>query len=420
MFFSPKSPIINATAITTLLQDCGHTFKGINFGPAVSAAASVSHNMTGLNLVKVEQPSQMRAFLELPWKIYRGDAFWVPPLKKELARLLDPARHPFWQFSRRVLFLVRRGPETVGRIAGIVDTNYNRFHDERMAGWGFFECVRDPEAAAALFDGVAEWGRQQGMNFLRGPLNPSTNYEAGLLVEGFEHPPVFMLPYNPPYYAKLIEQAGLRKEKDLLAFRWEHTWEPPRWLHDMARRIKEKSNITIRPGNFREFQKELALISQIYHEAWFDNWGFVPMTEAELQEMGRQLARFLEPEHVFIMENDAEAVGAGIMAPDINPILRALNGRFGLLGAVKALWRRRRLTGFRGLIFGIRKKYQDLGLPLVSYDYLYNVAYRSRKFEGTRYIELGWTLEDNDKINQWLLDGGLAPTRRFRLYRREL
>jgi hypothetical protein len=376
--------------------------------------------VTGLALVKVESPSEMQTFLDLPWEIYRGDPLWIPPLKKELARLLDPALHPFWQFSRRILFLARRGRETVGRIVGIIDANYNRFHDEHMAGWGFFECRRDPEAAAALFDGVAQWGRREGMSFLRGPLNPSTNYEVGLLIEGFDRPPVFMLTYNPAYYAELVESAGFQKEKDLLAFRVERTWESPQWLHDISRRTREKSNISIRAGKLKDFQRELNLITAIYHEAWFDNWGFVPMTEAELQEMGRQLASLLEPEFVFIMENDTEAVGAGILVPDVNPLLKQLNGRLGPLGYVKALRHRRRPKGFRGLIFGIRKKYQHLGLPLVAFEYLYKLFYSSRKFASSNYIELGWTLEDNDMINQWFLDGGATLARRYRLYRREL
>ena len=145
--------------------------------------------MAPVKLIPVTQPSEMKAFLELPWKIYARDPNWVPPLKKEVAKLLDPKAHPFWQFAEQRLFLAQRDGETVGRIAGIVDHNYNRFHDERMGIWGFFECANDLEAAAALFGGVEEWLRDQGMAFIRGPLNPSTNYEGGLLVEGLRTTP---------------------------------------------------------------------------------------------------------------------------------------------------------------------------------------------------------------------------------------
>ncbi|MGB8992203.1 MAG: hypothetical protein WCD80_09120 [Desulfobaccales bacterium] len=376
--------------------------------------------MDTLTLTVVESPAEMQSFLEFPWGIYQGDPHWIPPLQKELKRLLDPSVHPFWQFSRRRLLLARRGRKIVGRIAGIIDHNYNRFHDERMAGWGFFECDQDPEAAAALFDAVADWSRQQGMTFLRGPLNPSTNYEVGLLIQGFEHPPVFMLTYNPPYYPQLVESAGFCKEKDLLSFRLDRSWQPPQWIQDTARRIKEKSNITVRPGNLKDFQGELNLIKEIYHDAWFDNWGFVPMSDAEAVEMGRHLVRLVDSELIFIMHDGTKAVGAGIVVPDINPILKRLNGSFGGLGFLKALWYRRFLTGFRGLIFGIRKEYQNLGLPLVAFDYLYNTLYSLKKFRRYYYIELGWNLEDNDQINQWYLDGGVKPTKRYRVYRREL
>lgn len=374
--------------------------------------------MAAVKIVAVEGPKEMQRFLDLPWKIYAGDPKWVPPLKNELRRLLDPQAHPFWKFSQRRLLLAQRGDETVGRIAGIVDHNYNRFHDENMAIWGFFECAADREAAAALFSAVEEWARQQGMTFLRGPLNPSTNYEIGLLIEGFESPPVFMMTYNPPYYPNLVESAGFKKEKDLLAFRVERGWQPPEWVEQMARHIKEKDHVYVRPLNLKKFQEELLLVKEIYHEAWFDNWGFVPMTDAEFAEMGKNLFRIVDPALVFFLYYEEEPVGVGVIVPDINPVLRHLNGRIGLLGWLKILLYRRQITGFRGLIFGIRKKYQALGLPLVAFDYLYGILREKTKYQRYKYIELGWNLEDNDLINQWYEDGGARVNKKFRLFRK--
>ncbi|RJR47002.1 MAG: acyl-CoA N-acyltransferase [Deltaproteobacteria bacterium] len=376
--------------------------------------------MEQVTVIPVEQPGQMKAFVELPWKIYAQDPQWVPPLKKEVAHLLDPQSHPFWQFAQRRLFLARRGPEIVGRIAAIVDHNYNRFHDERMGIWGFFECVDDPAAAAALFAAAEEWVRGQGMTFLRGPLNPSTNYEGGLLVDGFEQPPVFGMTYNPPYYPALVEAQRFTKEKDLLSFRVERGWQPPAWVHRLARRIIGKTNIQMRPFRKENFKNELNYVKVIYHEAWFDNWGFVPMTDAEVEDMGRQLVRIIDPDFCFFLLDGQEPVGVGIVIDDIYPLLKRFNGKVGLLGWLKYLLYRREITGWRGFIFGIRKKYQQQGLPLVAFDYLFRLLMENPKYDKYKYIELGWNLEDNDMINQWYLDGGAKVNKRFRLYRKEL
>lgn len=376
--------------------------------------------MAPVTLSIVEQPSQMEAFLDLPWKVYARDPNWAPPLKKELAHLLDINSHPFWRFSRRVLWVARRGSQPVGRIAAIVDHNYNRFHNERMGIWGFFECAPDPEAAAALFAAVEEWARQQGMAFLRGPLSPSTNYETGLLVEGFHLPPVFMMTYNPPYYPGLVESQGFVKERDLLAFWVDRNWQPPSWVEQLSHRILSKTNISIRPMRRRDFRTEMQYVKEIYHEAWFDNWGFVPMTDAEVEEMGRNLLKIIDPNLCFFLVDGQEPVGVGLVVPDINPLLKRLNGRVGLLGVLKILLYRREITGLRGLIFGVRKNYQDLGLPLVAFQYLFNLFIEKARYKRYKYIELGWNLEDNDLINQWYLDGGARVNKRFRLYRKDL
>jgi hypothetical protein len=377
--------------------------------------------MAPVKLIPVTGLQERKAFIELPWKIYARDPNWVPPLKKEVAKLLDPEVHPFWQFAEQRLFLVQRGAETVGRIAGIVDHNYNRFHDERMGIWGFFECANDSEAAAALFGGVEEWLRNLGMSFMRGPLNPSTNYEGGLLIEGFEQRPVFMMTYNPPYYSELVASCGFNKEKDLLSFWVDRQWRPPPWVERVTRSISNKVNIRMRPVKVREdFRAEMEYAKEIYHEAWFDNWGFVPMTDAEWEDMGRSLVRIIDPGLSFFMLDGEEPIGVGVIVPDINPLLKRFNGRIGILGWLKYLLYRREINGLRGLIFGIRKKYRQIGLPLLAFDYLFRNVIDNPKYKGYQYIELGWNLEDNDLINQWYLDGGVKVNKRFRIYRKEL
>lgn len=371
-------------------------------------------------VIPITQSEEKKAFLELPWKIYTQDPQWVPPLRKEEAKLLDPEAHPFWQFAEQRLFLAQQGTETVGRIAAIIDHNYNRFQDERMGIWGFFECINDQKVAAALFGAAENWVRGKGMTFLRGPLNPSTNYEAGLLVEGFQQRPVFMMTYNPPYYRELVESCGFRKEKDLLSFWVDRTFKPRPWVERLARRISTKGNIQMRSMRREEYHNELQYVKEIYHEAWFDNWGYVPMTDAEIEEMGRNLLRILDADLCFFLLDGQEPVGAGLIVPDINPLLKRLNGKVGILGWLKYLLYRREINGLRGLIFGIRKKYWQMGLPLVAFNHLLQTVIKNPKYRRYQYIELGWNLEDNDLINQWYLDGGVQVNRRFRIYRKDL
>lgn len=376
--------------------------------------------MAPVKLIPVTHPSEMKAFVELPWKIYAQDPNWIPPLKKEVAKVLDAKVHPFWQFAEQKLFLAEKGGELVGRIAGILDHNYNRFHDESMGIWGFFECANDVEAAKVLFGGVEEWLREKAMTFIRGPLNPSTNYEGGLLIEGYEQRPVFMMTYNPSYYPELVSACGYSKEKDLLSFWIDRQWQPPPWVERVTRRIASKIDVQMRPFRLKEFQTELKHAKEIYHEAWFDNWGFVPMTDAEWEEMSRSLARIVDPDLGFFMMDGQEPIGVGIMIPDINPLLKRFNGKIGFLGWLKYLLYRREINGLRGLIFGIRKKYRQMGLPLLAFDYLFQNVIKNPKYDRYQYIELGWNLEDNDLINQWYLDGGASVNKRFRIYRKEL
>jgi hypothetical protein len=372
--------------------------------------------MAGIDVTLVSDRSGFNQFIDLPWRIYADHANWVPPLKTEIRRLLDTTQHPFWMFSERALFLARRGNEVVGRIAAIVDGNHNQFHNQRMGIWGFFECVEDEEVAHALFAEAEEWLLCKGMDFIRGPLNPSTNYEAGLLVEGFEYAPTVMMTYNPPYYGNLVESQGFAKEKDLIALMVEKDDRTSQRVERLARRIMRKSSITIRTLNLKDVENEVALIGDIYTECWSENWGFVPMTKEEMREMARNLRRIADPDLVFFLYYNDDPAGVGLVVPDINPLLRRLNGQMGLLGLIKIALYKKEIKGLRAMLFGVRKNYQKLGLPLVAFDYM-NRTSRQKNYQ---YLELGWNLEDNDSINQFDLEVGGKPLKRYRIYRKDL
>ena len=334
--------------------------------------------MAGIEIITVDRKSELKDFIDLPWRIYAAYPRWVPPLKKEVGRLLDPARHPFWESAERILFLARRGSETVGRIAGIIDRSYNQFHGEAMGIWGFFECIDDPEAAAALFSSVEAWVRGKGMSFLRGPLNPSTNYEVGLLIEGFDYSPALMMPYTPEYYTRLVESCGFAKEKDLLAFLIDGDYRLPEWMDSLAGRIARKKGIRIQRINLKDADAEFATIREIYNDCWSRNWGFVPLSLPEIRDIQKNVLTFADPDLAFFIHYENEPAAVCVIFPDINPLLKRFNGRIGVMGLLKAILYRRDIKGMRLLIFGIKDKFRQMGIPILTFHHIYELARKKR------------------------------------------
>jgi hypothetical protein len=373
--------------------------------------------MAGIEIITVEKRSELKDFIDLPWKIYAEYPKWVPPIKKEVRRMLDTGLHPFWEFSARILFLARRGSKTVGRIAGIIDRHHNEFHGEQMGIWGFFECADDPKAASSLFSSVETWARWKGMTFVQGPLNPSINYEAGLLIEGFEYPPALMMTYNPPYYPRLVESCGFTKEKELFSFLVKWPYRLPEWLERLAERLAQKKGIRIRAFRLKDPVPELALVREIYNDCWSKNWGYVPLSDHEIREIGKSMVQIADQDLAFFIYYEGEPAGVCVILPDINPLLKRLNGRIGLSGLLKFLLYRRKITGLRGLLFGVKEKYRQLGLPLLAFRHLYEVVRRKGIY---RYLELGWTLEDNESINFLVEEAGAKIHNKYSIFRKSL
>ncbi|MBI3797367.1 MAG: N-acetyltransferase, partial [Deltaproteobacteria bacterium] len=237
-----------------------------------------------MRISPVHNRRDLQRFLKLPWRIYQGNSLWVPPLLFDLKKLLDPRKHPFHQHAEVQYFLAWRGEEVVGRIAAIVNHQYVQFHEDATGFFGFFESIDDQSVAVALLAAAERWVAERGMQRIRGPMNFSTNEECGLLVDGFQHPPAVMMPYNLPYVARLIETAGYTKAKDLLAYLLDDTTPPERLVRGVAR-LQRRHHITIRPINLRRFRQEVALMLEVYNSAWERNWGFVPMTTAEVDSL---------------------------------------------------------------------------------------------------------------------------------------
>jgi hypothetical protein len=364
------------------------------------------------------QPGDVDDFVRFPWRVYDADHLWVPPLIRERKAFLDPARNPFFEHARVQLFLAREAHRTVARLAAVINDAHDRFHGERAGFFGLFECLPDVPAAANALLGAAEaWVRERGATFLRGPVNLSTNeLDCGLLVEGFGAAPVFGSSYNPPYYAELLEAAGLAKCKDLLAFyRYYHPPLPPRVVRalEAADRLMSRPQVTIRSINMRELEAEAVRITSVYNEAWSDNWGFVPITEAEARHLARQLEPAVIPELSLMAEVDGEAIACFVSIPDLNQVIRPLNGRLTPWGMLTSSIRRRRIDTVRVALLGVKKRHRGLGIDLR----LLMEIWKRRAAQRLHW-ELAWVLEDNHAMIRILQEIGAVPYKRYRLYQK--
>jgi hypothetical protein len=255
------------------------------------------------------------------------------------------------------------------------------------------------------------------MNFMRGPLSPSMNNETGFLIEGFDYPPVLMMPYTPPYYPKLAESCGFRKEKDLLAFLINGDYRLPEWMDRLAEKIAKKRGVQIRLFRRKEMDSEFDLIREIFNDSWSGNWGFVPLTENEMRDIQKSVVPFADEDLVFFIYYDNEPAAACVIFPDINPMLKRLNGRIGLMGLLKFLLYRREIKGVRLVLFGIKEKYRQLGLPMLAFHHIFEIVREKKKFQ---YLEMGWTLEDNEAVNSLAEEAGAKPYKKYRIYGKAL
>lgn len=371
--------------------------------------------MTPIELVAVKSAGDVQQFIRFPWKIYKRDPFWVPPLILEMKGLLNKSKHPFFEHSSADFFLARRNGEWVGRIAAILNNNHNRFHDEKTAFFGFFESVNDPAVASALLNQAAAWAQDRGMTSIRGPMNYSTNETAGLLIDGFDSSPCIMMPHNPGYYAELMENAGLEKAMDLYAW-W---METSKGLNPKIKRVGEKvlkdEGLRIRSLNMKQFPEEVKIIQNIYNDAWSKNWGFVPMTESEFHTQAKEMKSIIDPRVVLIAEKSGVPVAFSLALPDVNQALKKINGRLFPIGLPVLLYHMRHIQRVRVLALGIVKKVQNFsGLGAA----LYYESFRRGVDAGYRSCEFSWTLETNDLINRSMRLFGAEIYKRYRVYQK--
>lgn len=370
--------------------------------------------MANIAIQPVETRSQQQRFIRLPWRIYADDPCWIPPVIMSQQELLGFRKHPFYERSKSQSFLATRGGRDVGRITAIVNAGHIDRYKEQRGFFGFFECDEDTAASRALFQAAGDWLHAQGMTCIRGPANPSLNYECGLLIEGFDTPPFFMMTHNRPWYAQLVEDAGFGKIEDMFAF-WGETsmlggLDPK--LVTMVEGVKERFGVTIRPLDRRRFADEVRTFLHIYNESLGGTWGFVPLTSGEIDHMAASLKYLIEPELTLVAEVEGKPVGAVFCLLDYNPRIKAIDGRLFPFGFLRLLWNKKAIKRLRAISTNVIPEYQAWGIGLVLMNGLYE---RFMKW-GLREVEFSWVLESNYLSRRTLERGGALVTKKYRIY----
>jgi GNAT superfamily N-acetyltransferase len=371
-----------------------------------------------VRLVPVTTRAELKEFVTFPWRVYRDDPNWVPPLIGDTMKMFDAAKHPFHEHAEVQCFLARRGPssgresgQVVGRIAAIVNRLHNEFHGEKTGFFGFFDTVPDAGIPPVLFRAAADWLGERGMDRMRGPASFSSNEEWGLLVDGFDRPPMVMMTYNPPAYARYLEDFGFLKAKDLVAYYMSSdTPIPERLVRALA--TTEGPPVTVRTLDMKHYLDDVGKVRDVYNAAWEKNWGFVPMTPAEIDHLAAELKPVVDPDFVAFAECEGKTVGFSLVLPDANRALKAANGRLFPFGLVRMLIEQRRIREVRVLILGVVPEYRRRRIDMMLYNHIWRTALRKGIVGG----EFSWILEDNLLIRRALERLGARVYKIYRLY----
>jgi GNAT superfamily N-acetyltransferase len=369
----------------------------------------------GLEVAAVRSGRDLAAFIGFPYGLHRQDPCWTAPLRRDVRTQLSPGKNPFFRHAAAAHYLARRDGRVVGRITAIENRRHNEFHRDRVGFFGFFETIDDQAVAQALIEAATAWVEGRGLRVLRGPTSFSTNDEAGVLVEGFDTPPVLMMPHNPPYYPRLMEAAGLRKARDLLVYQ-RTADELPARLVDGAHALRSRYDIRLRTLDMKRFDSEVDLVKRLYNASWERNWGFVPMTDAEIGFLARQLRPVVVEELVVFAERAGQPIGFAVALPDLNVALRAnRSGRF-FPGILKVLWASRHIDRLRILLLGTVPEWRGRGIDALLCQRLWETA----RAKGYRWAEAGWVLEDNHPMRNALARMGFEAYKTYRIYDRAL
>jgi GNAT superfamily N-acetyltransferase len=378
--------------------------------------------MSNIVIRPVQSRRDLKRFVKVPFGLHRDSPQWVAPLVFERMEFLDRDKNPYFQHAEAEYFLAECGGAPVGRITAQVDERWDEFQGGNDAMFGFFETAEDPEVAAALLDAAAGWARDRGRERLLGPMDFTTNDEIGILIDGYERRPMILEPWHPPYYRELIEGHGFDKAMDVQM--WElqfgdlkegERFDPA--IHEAAGNALEEEGIVIRNMRKREMADEVRRFMDVYNDAWGDNWGFVPVTDAEAEFQAKNLKQVLDEDWGFMAEKDGEVIGAALTLPDINQVMAKLNGRLLPFGWLRFLLGRRRIDQLRVFALGVKHDYRHTGVAAGLYLKHLETAARPGTIGGG---EMGWILETNGPMNRAMEGMGGTVVKRYRIYERSL
>ena len=385
--------------------------------PATERTANLSPS---IEIVECKTKAERRQFIDFQWEIYKNDPYWVPPLISEREAFYDSTKNPFFEHSQVAMFMAKRNGKVAGTIAAILNTRHNQVYQEKTGFFGSFEVINDYEVAKALLDTARDWVKSKGMNKLRGPATFSANEEYGLLIEGFDSEPQVMMTYNPRYYVDFIDRYGFKKAMDLYAW-----WAPTdraakailgeRFEH-VAQMALQRGKFTVRKADMRKFDEEVERIKKIYNVAWQANWGFVPMTDKEIDHLGANLRQIVDTDFIFIAEKDGEPVGVCLSLPNVNHPLHLANPNPKtpeLWTLLKYLWyRRRAVNSIRLTILGVLPQYRMSGIDAA----MIYMTLQTILEKGYIGGELSWILETNDAMNRIIQLANPDLYKKYRMY----
>lgn len=373
-----------------------------------------------VNVSPVRTRRDLSAFIEVPHRVYVDDPAWIPPLHLERRLHVSPRQNAYFQHAHWQGWVAYLDGRPVGRISAQIDELVRRHHGADRGQFGFLDAIDDPAVFSALFRTAEDWLVAEGARRIRGPFSFSINQECGLLVDGFEHPPMVMMGHARPYFQDHLLRLGYQPAKDLLAYWIESDFEHPPVMRSLLRRYARR--IRVRPLDRTRLGEEFELLRTIFNDAWADNWGFVPFTEAEFEQIGKELRFLVGDDLVQIAEVDGTAAAFFVLLPNINEAIRDLNGRLLPIGWAKVLWRlwRRRVRTGRVVLMGVRRQYQDSRVGAALAMAVIGATQGPARRRGFEAVELSWILEDNTGLLSILDALGARPHKRYRIFEKTL
>lgn len=367
--------------------------------------------MSEISIKKVQSQSDLMKFIKFQWEIYKGDTYWVPPLIMERKKLLNKKKNPFFKQAEAEYFLAERNGKLVGRIAAIKNDIHLEHHKDDNGFFGFFECINDQDVANKLFETAKNWLLAKGLKGMLGPANPSSNDEWSMLYDGFNDSPRLLMTYNPKYYIKLCEGYGMKKAKDLYAYKLEnHKVMASEKLKRVQQIAKDRYKLNITQLEMKNFKKDLEKVKYVYNKAWAPNWGFIPMTDEQIDAMAKDLKPLAEPSLVLFGEIDNKLVGFALVMLDYNELFKDMNGKLLPFNFIKLFTQKKKIKWARIITLGIIPDYQKKGLDSVFYWEIVNRAHNI----GIDLGEASWILEDNDMMNR---GANVMGGERYKTYR---